>query len=486
MRRVIFHVDVNSAFLSWSAVKRLQEDPSCLDLRTVPAVVGGDQATRHGIVTAKSIPAKKYGISTAEPVAAAMRKCPGLIVIPSDFVTYRKYSKQFIKVLKKYAPVVEQASIDEAYLDVTGMEERYADLARPDAPFPICLAEKIKNEIRDTLGFTVNVGISENKLLAKMASDFKKPDRIHTLYPSEIPEKMWPLPIRDLYGCGKQTAARLTAVGIDTIGKAAAQPQEYLQSLLGEKAGLYIYRSANGISDSPVSEAREEAKSCSNEMTTSHDITLENYAEEMPAILKKLSDKVVGRLKKDGLYARTVSVMVKTSTFQRRSIQERLPDSTCREEVIYETASRLAGKLLLGDSKGDARRNDKALGATGKASGGLLHEVPGIRLVGVGTSDLDHGNYRQMTLMDLMGSFSEFDVPEWKNKKGKEPAEKESGEKAPEGKEPAGNEPREKAPEEKEPAKKEAREKKLEALEAMTMAIRGRYGEDAIHKGAKK
>ena len=434
MKRIIFHVDVNSAFLSWSAVKRLQEDPSCLDLRTVPAIVGGDQATRHGIVTAKSIPAKKYGISTAEPVASAMRKCPGLIVIPSDFATYRKYSRQFISVLKKYAPVVEKASIDEAYLDVTGMDSVYADLAAPGMPFPVCLAQKIKNEIRDTLGFTVNVGISENKLLAKMASDFQKPDRIHTLYPSEVPEKMWPLPIRELYGCGKQTAARLTAAGIDTIGKAAAQPPEYLQSLLGEKAGLYIYRSANGLSDSPVTGIREEAKSCSNEITTSHDITLENYDEEMPAILKKLAAKVAGRLQKEQLYARTVSVMVKTSGFQRRSIQERLADSTCREDVIYETARRLAGKLLLGKGKTSGR--------------GLLHEVPGIRLVGVGTSDLDHGRYRQMTLMDLM----------------------EMGEEA---------------VSTAAPKKESIKEKKREALEAMTMAIRGRYGADAIRKGPK-
>ena len=122
MARTIFHIDVNSAFLSWSAVKRLKEDPGCVDLRTVPSVVGGDIKTRHGIVTAKSIPAKKYGIETAEPITGALSKCPNLIVIPSDFETYREYSHAFIDILLTYSQIMQQVSIDEAFLDVTELE----------------------------------------------------------------------------------------------------------------------------------------------------------------------------------------------------------------------------------------------------------------------------------------------------------------------------------------------------------------------------
>ena len=187
----IFHIDVNSAFLSWSALKKLQEEPGSIDLRTIPSAVGGDVKTRHGIITAKSIPAKKYGIVTGEPVIKALQKCPKLVLVQSDFATYKKYSHAFIDILNKYSPRVQQVSVDEAYLDMTGMKSVYADLVTPDMPFPICVADKIKNEIRDTLGFTVNVGISDNKLLAKMASDFTKPDKIHTLFPDEIEKKGW-------------------------------------------------------------------------------------------------------------------------------------------------------------------------------------------------------------------------------------------------------------------------------------------------------
>ena len=238
--KFIFHIDVNSAFLSWSALKKLREEPGSIDLRTVPSAVGGDVQRRHGIITAKSIPAKKYGVTTGEPVVKALQKCPGLILVQGDFATYREYSHQFIELLGRYSPSVEQVSIDEAYVDVSGCKKIYGYLETAKEPFPICLAKKIKDEIRDTLGFTVNVGISDNKLLAKMASDFTKPDRIHTLFPEEVPKKMWPLPIGDLYGCGKSTASRLCDVGIRTIGDAANSDPEMLCSILGERSGAYI------------------------------------------------------------------------------------------------------------------------------------------------------------------------------------------------------------------------------------------------------
>ena len=285
--RLIFHIDVNSAFLSWSAVKKLQEEPGSVDLRTIPSIVGGDIATRHGIVTAKSIPAKSYGIQTGEPVAKALQKCPNLTIVRSDFATYRQFSHAFIDILRSHAPVVEQASIDEAFLDATPVWEAYREkqpisAAAPQFPgesspngmhpedaaaiaartreeFALQLAKLLRDEVRERLGFTVNVGISTNKLLAKMASDFSKPDRTHTLYPVEIPEKMWPLPIGELYGCGKKTADKLRTLGILTIGDAAALPLEVLQTYLGDKGGEYIHRSANGIGSDRVSDEREDA-----------------------------------------------------------------------------------------------------------------------------------------------------------------------------------------------------------------------------------
>ena len=229
--RTIFHVDVNSAFLSWSALKKLRDDPGSVDLRTIPSAVGGDVKTRHGIITAKSIPAKRYGIQTAEPVVKALQKCPQLVLVPPDFQTYHAYSRALMDILAQYSSLLQQMSIDEAYLD---MSDRIAPGDREAAKM---WARRIREQVKRELGFTVNVGISTNKLLAKMASDFEKPDRTHTLYPDEVPSKMWPLPIDSLHGCGKSTAQKLQLVGINTIGEAAASDPLLLQSILGQKSG---------------------------------------------------------------------------------------------------------------------------------------------------------------------------------------------------------------------------------------------------------
>lgn len=380
---IIFHIDVNSAFLSWSALKKLREVPGSVDLRTIPSAVGGDVKSRHGIITAKSIPAKKYGIVTGEPVVKALQKCPKLVLVESDFATYRMYSRAFIEILTKYSPVIEQVSIDEAYCDMTGTYSMYRELETPLSPFPICVAQKIKDEVRDTLGFTVNVGISCNKLLAKMASDFTKPDKIHTLFPEEIPEKMWPLPIGDLYGCGKQTAQRLIGLGIRTIGDAANADTEMLLSILGENAGSYIHASANGYGSANVSGSYDDAKSYSNETTLSSDLTSDTYDKDIIPVLKYLSGKVSERLKKDHVYGRTVTVSVKTGNFKRHSAQMQLDNSIDDAIAIFDCAKALSDKLLLG-------------------SFGLFAKGEVIRLVGVGVTKLDDGSFRQMSIFDMM------------------------------------------------------------------------------------
>ena len=185
--KLIFHVDVNSAYLSWEASRRVANGES--DIRLIPAVIGGDREKRTGVVLAKSIPAKKLGINTGEPIGMALRKCPELVIAKPDFRLYEENSKKFMDICREYTPVVEKASIDECYLDMSGTHRIYPD--------PVALAHTIKDRIRNELGFTVNIGIGDCKLLAKMASDFEKPDKVHTLFVSEIESKMWPLPIGD-------------------------------------------------------------------------------------------------------------------------------------------------------------------------------------------------------------------------------------------------------------------------------------------------
>ena len=395
MNSYIFHIDVNSAFLSWSALKKLEEEPGSVDLRTIPSAVGGDVETRHGIITAKSIPAKQYGVQTGEPVVKALQKCPQLVLVRSDFKTYRKYSHAFIDILHEYTDQVEQVSIDEAYMDTTGLELLFAKKTAGESSgtdglsYPLNLAYHIKNTVFQRLGFTVNVGVSTNRLLAKMASDFTKPDKVHTLFPGEIPQKMWPLPIRELHGCGRATAEKLENIGIRTIGDAAHADLKILQSLLGEKGGSYICRSANGISRASVTTTREEAKSYSNETTTAFDITEDNFEKEALPVIKHLSEKVAARMQRDEVFAGTIDVSVKTDSFQRRSKQRKLSASTNDAELIYQTAEQLMRQLLLGKN-------------------GLFGKGHHIRLIGVGGSGLDRGEYRQVGFTEAISRLNEM------------------------------------------------------------------------------
>lgn len=366
MDRTIFHIDVNSAFLSWSALRQLRENPGSVDLRTIPSAVGGDVQTRHGVITAKSIPAKAFHVQTGEPVVRALEKCPQLVLVQSDFKTYRMYSGQFISILKEYTDQIQQASIDEAYMDVS-------DLVH-DRMEALKLAATIKDSVRNKLGFTVNVGISVNKFLAKMASDFEKPDKVHTLYPEEIREKMWTLDVRDLYGCGAATAQQLHDLGLKTIGEVAVCDEKLLKSILGEKRGEYLHRRANGIDLSPVEKVRQEAKSYSNETTTVADIDRNNYETDAVPTIRKLSLKVAERLRKDDVFGSTCFVQVKTGGFQRYSRQTRMKQSTNDGNIIFETAS-----LLMKD-----------------LTDVLFDKGEVLRLIGVGVSGIDHGEYQQM------------------------------------------------------------------------------------------
>ena len=321
-------MDVNSAFLSWEAAKRVKQ--GLPDLREIPSCIGGDPKKRTGIVVAKSIPAKKYGIQTGEPMGMALQKCPDLVCVPSDFALYDRCSKAFKSICASYAPVMESFSIDEVFLDMTGTGQIYPD--------PVATACEIKDRIYRELGFTVNVGISTNKLLAKMASDFEKPNKVHTLYPEEVPQKMWPLPVRDLLFLGKASEKKLVQNDIRTIGDLARANEKEIQMLLGEKAGHQLYLSANGIDDSPVKAQREEAKGISVETTFDEDIV--SYEQIFPILLSQC-DIVAARMRREGKKCNCVAVSFRTLEFKNKSHQRKLDNPTDVTNEIYQNVRQL-------------------------------------------------------------------------------------------------------------------------------------------------
>ena len=360
MQRLIFHIDVNSAFLSWEATKRVKQ--GLPDLREIPSCIGGDPKKRTGIVVAKSIPAKKYGVQTGEPMGLALQKCPNLVCVPSDFALYNKCSKAFKRICASYAPVMESFSIDEVFLDMTGTGQIY--------PNPAETACEIKDRIYRELGFTVNVGISTNKLLAKMASDFEKPNKVHTLYPEEVPQKMWPLPVRDLLFLGKASEKKLIQNGIRTIGDLARANEKEIQILLGERTGHQLYLSANGIDDSPVKAQREEAKGISVETTFDEDIV--SYEQIFPILLSQC-DIVAARMRREGKKCNCVAVSFRTLEFKNKSHQRKLDNPTDVTNEIYQNVRKLFQESWEGQP---------------------------LRLIGVALTGLTEDSFEQMSLFE--------------------------------------------------------------------------------------
>lgn len=327
MQRVIFHIDVNSAFLSWSAVKLLSEGKS--DIRLVPSVVSGDPNDRRSIVAAASIPAKKLGIKTAQPVSMALRTCPSLVIVRGDWEWYRQCSRSFIGICRTYSPVLEQFSIDECFLDMTFR-------CTPESAIEI--ATKLKDQVKEQLGFTVNVGVGSNKLLAKMASDFEKPDKVHTLWESEVQTKMWPLEVGNLLWVGKKTEQRLNEYGVKTIGDLAQLGVGSLKLMVGEKFALALHENANGRDSSPVETESAPAKSYSAERTFERDYTA---ARDLDRALFNVACIVAHRIRRDHFRASTVSIFVKYSDFSVHQRQTSLQQPTDVTAIILNEARRL-------------------------------------------------------------------------------------------------------------------------------------------------
>ncbi|MDP4093409.1 MAG: DNA polymerase IV [Bacillota bacterium] len=336
--RIIFHIDANSAFLSWSAVNALQHGAP-VDFREVPSIVGGNQATRHGIVLAKSIPAKKYGIQTGEPIIQARQKCPSLLVIPPEYYVYMRCNAAMCDIVKDFSDRIQVFSIDEVFVDYTGMEKILGDAQ--------AVAHQIKDRIKNELGFTVSVGISSNKLLAKMASDLKKPDAVTTLYRDEIEEKMWVLPVRDLYMVGAATEKKLAKMGIYSIGDLANSEVEFLKDKL-MSWGEVIWCFANGIEDSPVKPggAIPYVKGVGNSCTIHFDVEDRETAHK---VLLSLVETVGMRLRQGAFCAKLVQVSVKTSELKTYSHQRKFYVPTDCTNAIFEEACRLFDEVWKGE-----------------------------------------------------------------------------------------------------------------------------------------
>lgn len=362
MSSVIFHIDVNSAYLSWTATEKLKNG-AAQDLREIPSIIGGDQKSRHGVVLAKSVPAKKYGIRTGEPVANAFRKCPNLVMELPDHKMYRQKSAMLMEYLRSFTTKIEQVSVDECYMDFTEIASKYTS--------PVSAAFQIKDSIREKFGFTVNIGISSNKLLAKMASDFEKPDKVHTLFPEEVPLKMWPLPIGELFMAGRSSVETLKKLEIDTIG-ALANADLGLIELHLKSHGKMLWEFANGIDHSEVQPEQSEAKGVGNSMTLSEDAAT---VEEAMKVFHKLAKSVGARLRKAGQRAGMVSMEIKYYDFRTASHQKQLLKPTNEDQVLYETACQLFKEIWSGEP---------------------------VRLLGIRTAKLSaESEPEQMTLFDM-------------------------------------------------------------------------------------
>lgn len=332
--RTIFHIDANSAFLSWQAAYDLQHG-AAVDYREVPSVIGGNQATRHGIVLAKSIKCRPYGIQTGEPVVSALKKCPKLLVIPPDYFIYMRSSQAMFQLLSEYSPRMQVFSVDEGFLDYTGMEQMYGE-------DPVAAACIIKERIKQELGFTVSVGISSNKLLAKMASEFKKPDGVAACYPEEIKEKLWPLPVRELFGVGRATEEKLLKYEMRTIGDIANANPDFLKHIF-KSYGQVLWEFSNGNESSAVHQGyiggnHETVKGVGNSCTSYFDITDRNEAH---LTLLSLIETVAVRLRLGGFAARAISVILRKNDLDSYSHQCKLMSPVDTVEAIYCTSKQL-------------------------------------------------------------------------------------------------------------------------------------------------
>lgn len=361
MEKQILHVDVNNAFLSWTAIDMLKNGGT-VDIRTIPAVIGGNEEMRSGIVLAKSMKAKECGIITGETLYQARKKCPSLKVYQGKYNTYRDYSAQLYNLLLEYTDKIERFSIDECFLDMTNCLLGTTLIEK---------AKEINKRVREELGFTVNVGVANNKLLAKMASDFTKPDKIHTLYKQEIPNKMWTLQVSELFMLGKKTVPKLYNMRIKTIGDLAKTDVNTLVKKFG-KHGQMMWEYANGIDNSEVNYIKEKPKGIGNSTTLPMDVS---NIDKLKEILLSLTEQVAYRLRKHEMLANVVNVQLRTKDFKNFSHQQKLDIATSNTKDIYNKAKKLLQEMYKPEME--------------------------IRLVGMRVDNLIEKNNQQLSFFDV-------------------------------------------------------------------------------------
>ena len=360
MERIIMHIDVNNAFLSWTALYLLEQGYQT-DIRNIEAIIAGDPKKRSGIVLAKSTPAKRKGVKTAETIYEAKRKCPNLKIFKPTYEMYKRKSEELFKILKSYTPDIEKASIDEGYLDYGKIKNIYGN--------ELEFAKKLQNQVKEELGFTVNIGIANNKLCAKMASDFTKPNRIHTLYKNEIKQKMYTLPIENLFGVGKQTAEKLKYLNIKTIKDLATKDEYSLRKIFKNQA-KHLIEIANGIDNSEVDSSEYKPKGISHELTLKEDTTSK---QELYNYLRILSEMVSKRIRKENKYAKVICVILKDNKFKRYSHQKKLKNQVNSYNEIYNYSKEILNEFY---------KNEK------------------IRLIGIRLDDLKEEKTYQTSLFD--------------------------------------------------------------------------------------
>lgn len=318
----IIHADMNAFYASCHQAK----DPS---LKGKPIMVAGDPKRRNGIILTASYEARKFGVKTAMPNWQARKLCPQAIFIKPDYDLYIRTSRKVMDILGRFSPLVEVFSIDEAWLDVTGCEKLFGD--------SVTIAHKIQQSIAEELDLPCSIGVSCNKLLAKMASDMKKPNGITVLPAEDVPQVMWPLPVGKLFGVGRRMVKRLDNMNIKTIGDLAEVPEDLLQKVLGLN-GRYLHLWANGIDDSPVDpHAMDNAKSMGHSTTLPKDVTSFEKAE---MVLLSLAEQVGQRIRRENYIGRTVTLTLRDASFSTitRSVTGSYTNST---EDIYNIAKRL-------------------------------------------------------------------------------------------------------------------------------------------------
>ncbi|MCM3783105.1 DNA polymerase IV [Neobacillus mesonae] len=320
--RVILHVDMNAFYCSVHAA----EQPDLYAGK--PTAVAGSSEKRKGVIVTCSYEARKRGISTGMVVNQGLRQCPELIVITPDFNLYRKYSKAFMSIAYEYTPLLEATSIDECYLDITGSKQFGT---------PLDIAAEIQKRINEELGIPCSVGVAPNKLLAKMASDMKKPNGITVLRLRDVKKVLWQKPCGELFGIGRKTAEKLRKINIHTIGQLAEAEEELLRGYFGV-LGTWMKQAANGISDSQVSPVREPNKSIGHTTTLPEDISAE---EDINRVLLNISDQVTRRLRRQAMMAGGIQITIRTPDMKTITRSQALQTPTDLEQVVYKEATAL-------------------------------------------------------------------------------------------------------------------------------------------------